>query len=243
MDEIYRKLIEEKRTGFYNSVWFYTLECGSPYVQSTICLASFQPKRYKHLRWCIDRFSDKDNYQSSIIVRGKYDFSLQEKAAREVIAESFLSDVFLNRDEDYFKNGLIVDLSRPTGAMWAAMVQTRIFYEFPDTAVRYYAFRERGFSVDQSVFFCQLFDIAADNLIANKIVGSHGTCVGYGYHSVSLLKKYFNRKWEYINGLTYGTEGSCNFSRATFVRAPDKQLEDFFRVSDLFNRFNGEHDV
>jgi len=192
------------------------------------------------MRWCIDRFSKEDN-----LYRKGNNLEEQIRAVKEVVAESFLSDVFLNRDDDYFKKGLIVDLTKLPGAIWAAMVQTRIFYEFPDVAKLYFSFREKGFSVDQSVILCQIASISEGKLYFRSNVGSHGTTKSFGSHGACSLKKYFNRGWDYLNNV--GTpdgynQGSFGFSRSVFLEE-GKKLETFETVEELFDFFNGEKDV
>lgn len=230
MDEEYRKAIAGlvAAGNMHNSVWF-----SDGKVHSSICLAALNTN-VTHLRWCIDRFSPGDAYQVKTLARSQdQDLSLQKKAAEEVIMGSFLSEVFTNRGEDFWTNGLIVDLSKPHAAIWAAMVQTRIFYEFPTTAEKYFELRKQGFSIDQSVFLCQ-----------KGLVGSHGTIKAWGCHNKFTLKKYFNRGWDYINSLNlkHKDTGSGGFSRKVFVQTETHPIEEVAEA-ELLDFLQGEKDV
>lgn len=230
MDEEYRKAIAElvAAGNMHNSVWF-----SDGNACSSVCLATLNTD-VTHLRWCIDRFSPGDAYQVKEFKRSPdQDLSLQKKAAEEVIMGSFLSEVFTNRGEDFWTNGLIVDLSKPHAAIWAAMVQTRIFYELPKTAEKYFERRKQGFSIDQSIFLCQ-----------KGLVGAHGTIKSWGCHNKFTLKKYFNRGWDYIDSLdlAHKDRGSGNFSRRVFGVGEEHPIEEVAEV-ELLDFLQGEKDV
>lgn len=239
--EQYKQLLKTNRN-INNSV--YVLD-GT--FRSNICLSNLESVGHEELIWNINRFDEKDVYVK-VLGWKQEQLDLGLKAAQEVIEHSFLSDVFLNRDGNYLEEGLYVDVSGkyPHAAIWAALVQTRIFYEFPKVANVYFKLREKGFSVDQSVVFCQVFYIHTDNSLIHGIrVKAHGTTPSYGTMSINLLKKYFAKGWDYINslGLT-GTSGAASFSRKVFqVSNNPLTFSDVNTLEELYQIFNGEHDA
>lgn len=213
--------------------------------KSRICLSDLESVGHQELIWNINRFDEKDVYVEVLGWKQKQ-LDLGLKAAQEVIEHSFLSDVFLNRDGNYLEEGLYVDVSGkyPHAAIWAALVQTRIFYEFPEVANMYFKLREKGFSVDQSVVFCQVIFIDADNsLVHGTRVRAHGTTPSYGAVSVSLLKKYFVKGWDYIRSCELrGTSGAASFSQKVF-QSGGNTLSEVNTLEELYQTFNGEHDA
>lgn len=236
--EDYKKLMSDMRHTFHNSVY---VEDGK--LVSRICLSSFQTKNVSELIWNINRFDVNDLYIKTLGHQQEA-LDLGLKAAQEVIAESFLSDVFLNRDGNYMEEGLRVDVSGkyPHAAIWAALVQTRIFYEFPHVAKDYFIYREKGFSVDQSVVFCQV--LTPVSMIYCTKVGAHGTTPTYGNVGCNSLKKYFVKRWEYINELSNAMHGngSGGFSSKVFSYS-GAALNTIDNIEQLYDIFNGDHDA
>jgi len=236
--EEYQKVLKEKRSLFHNSIYIKNeIFC------SHICLSGLRTVGSEELIWNIDRFHEDDPYIRSLGHKQEA-LDLGFKAAQEVIAESFLSDVFMNKDGNYLEEGLYVDVSGkyPHAAIWAALVQTRIFYEFPSIAKYYFIYREKGFSVDQSVVFCQVLN--PKSMVFGTKVNAHGTTPSYGTIGCNSLKKYFAKKWEYINSLrdSFSNSGAGSFSNKAFSYV-GKSIGDFESIDALYNIFNGEHDA
>lgn len=238
--EQYKQLLDMNQNR-HNSV--YILD---GVFKSHICLSNFESVGHKELIWNINRFDEKDVYVKSLgHIQEQLDLGL--KAAQEVIDNSFLSDVFLNRYGNYLEEGLYVDISGkyPHASIWAALVQTRIFYEFPEVAIMYFKLREKGFSVDQSVVFCQvLYTLPSNSLIHGTRVQAHGTTPSYGQININSLKKYFAKGWDYINSCELrGTQGAASFSQKVFQSSGNHHLSNVNTLEELYQIFNGEHDV
>lgn len=247
MDEEYKKLVAAEKHRLLNSCWF-EIRDGKPILHNNVCFASFQAG-WEHLRFNIDRFSIEDNYQKNELERSsegcKQQLETAFKVMQEVVKESFLSEVFINRDEDYLENGLIVNPKHHHAAIWAAMVQLRMLYEFPVIAKYYNEWRELGFSVDESIIFCQLGFPKGEVFVYSKEVNSHGTVFGWGGHTLSDIKKYCVRKFSYLDSVSgkFCKSGSGWFSKAVFQNQNGLKLENDPSIQTLKDFFHGDKDV
>lgn len=247
MDDEYKKLVAANKHRLINSCWFEN-RGGKPILHNKICFASFEAG-WEHLRFNIDRFSIEDNYQKNelnIVGEGyKQKLETAFKVMQEVVKESFLSEVFINRENNYLENGLIVDPKHHHAVVWAAMVQLRMLYEFPIIAEYYNEWRKQGFSVDESIILCQLGRPIEGVFQYNKQVSSHGTVLGWGAHTLSDIKKYCVRKFSYLDSVSHKfyARGAGNFSRAVFQNQNGLKLEDGPSIQTLKDFFHGDKDV